>query len=233
MSERFHINSELCIGPVLVTGPEAHHLAKVCRLRRGDAVCLFNGDGREYHGHLVQIRGQEVEVEIERIESPVREHPFTLHLGVALPKGDRGQFLVEKCTELGVTRLTLLQAKRSVVVPRETRLDKLQRYVVEASKQCGRNVLMQVEGPVELRSFLREESLGENKWLAHPGEGISAEIPCASREKVVAVVGPEGGFTDEEVQLAREWGWRVWHLGPRILRVETAALVVATRLGYQ
>src|SRR5213076_1330280 len=109
MAERFHVNSELAgEGLVVVGGPEAHHLSTVCRVRPGDAVCLFNGDGRQYPARVVEVTRRDVTLQVLGVESPSRELAFRLHLAAALPKGDRAQFLVEKLTELGTTRFSIL-----------------------------------------------------------------------------------------------------------------------------
>jgi 16S rRNA (uracil1498-N3)-methyltransferase len=229
MAERFYVNQPLGPGPITLTGPDAHHLAVVCRLRAGDPVCLFNGDGHEYHGRVGESVGRrEVTVEVLRAESPGRELPFRLVLAAPLPKGDRAQFLLEKLTELGVTDFVPLRTARSIVQPREAKLDKLQRHVIEASKQCGRNVLLHVHPLTAWADYCRSEGLPTRKLLAHPGGGSP---PAPLGEDTVAAVGPEGGFTDEEVSQAREAGWQVVGLGPRILRIETAALALAVCLG--
>jgi 16S rRNA (uracil1498-N3)-methyltransferase len=227
MSERFHVNCELAAGLITLRGPEAHHLGTVCRVRRDDPVCLFNGDGHEYPGRVVEVTRKDVTVEIIGVESPQRELPFALRVAAPLPKGDRAQFLVEKLTELGVTRFSVLSTARSVVSPREAKIEKLQRYVIEASKQCGRNVLMTVDAPRTWEDFLLDEALPSLRLLAHPGGTARVE----SGADVVVAVGPEGGLTDDEVERAVAAGWRTVGLGPRILRVETAALALAARLG--
>jgi 16S rRNA (uracil1498-N3)-methyltransferase len=229
MAERFYVNQPLGPGSITLDGPEAHHLAVVCRLRAGDPVCLFNGDGREYHGRVGESVGRRaVTVEVLRVEASGRELPFRLILAAPLPKGDRAQFLLEKLTELGVTDFVPLQTARSVVHPREAKLDKLHRHVIEASKQCGRNVLLHVHPLTPWADYCRSEGLPARKLLAHPGgEAPPAPLP----EDSVAAVGPEGGFTNEEVSQAREAGWQVVGLGPRILRIETAALALAVCLG--
>src|ERR1700722_4580521 len=103
MSARYYTNCPLQPGPVALDGPAAHHLAAVCRLRPGDQVTLFNGDGHEYPARLGHVTRRLVDLEILERLSPVRELPFPVELAVSLPKGDRGQFLIEKLTELGVT----------------------------------------------------------------------------------------------------------------------------------
>jgi 16S rRNA (uracil1498-N3)-methyltransferase len=141
-------------------------------------------------------------------------------------------------TELGVTAFVPLHTTRSVVHPRETKLDKLQRHVIEASKQCGRNVLLEVRPMVDWSDYCLSADLPAHRLLAHPGGEKRCQEPFFRSETVpdtffniVAAVGPEGGFTDEEVALARAAGWRVVDLGPRILRVETAAMALAVMLG--
>lgn len=230
MSERFYTNCPLRVGSVELTGPEAHHLATVCRLRAGDLVCLFNGDGHEYPARIHSVGKRVIMLEVLEQESPSRELPFFLCVAAPLPKRDRAQFLVEKLTELGVTTFVPLSTQRSVIQPREAKLEKLQRHVVEASKQCGRNVLMEVTALAEWAAHCRRDNPGRLRLLGHPGAAspklgdMLVRIPAAG---VSVAVGPEGGFTDEEVQTAMQAGWQPVSLGPRILRIETAALALA------
>jgi 16S rRNA (uracil1498-N3)-methyltransferase len=227
MADRFYVNSQLGPGAILVQDAEAHHLAVVCRVRPDDRVTLFNGDGREYPGRVVEVKRREVLIEIEQVLTPARELPFPLEVAAPLPKGDRAQFLVEKLTELGVTAYHPLQTARSVVHPGEGKREKLHRHVIEASKQCGRNVLMQIEPPVSW-AILCERKQPALRVLAHPGGDSPGEALDASvADGILLAVGPEGGFTDEEVARATGGGWRCVGLGPRILRIETAALVLA------
>jgi len=249
MAERFYVNCPLARGRVEVEGAEAHHLAAVCRVRPGDAVSLFNGDGREYRAKVRAVARRKVVLEVLAVESPSRELGFPLEVAAPLPKGDRRQFLVEKLTELGVTSFVPLRTRRSVVHPGETRLQKMDRWVIEASKQCGRNVLMRVQPLISWDEYCQLENSPGIKLIAHPRNSAERErrrdiekelavpssilyLPPASvgaaKENGVAVaVGPEGGFTEEEIELARAASWQIVHLGPRILRVETAALVLA------
>jgi 16S rRNA (uracil1498-N3)-methyltransferase len=225
MAERFYVNREFIPGPFILDGAEAHHLAAVCRSDRGDRIYLFNGDGREYPAEVTEIRRREVILLVGPGTDSSREVGFRLELAAPLPKGDRAQFLTEKLTELGVTRFVPLQTQRSIVHPREAKLEKLQRHVIEASKQCGRNILMQVEAIMSWREYCRQPDLPDLRILAHPG---TSQTPWLTGKDVVFAVGPEGGFTDEEVEQARTSGWRPVDLGPRILRIETAATVLAT-----
>jgi 16S rRNA (uracil1498-N3)-methyltransferase len=158
-------------------------------------------------------------------DHPQREVGFRLDVASPLPKGDREQFLVEKLTELGVTSFVPLGTQRSVIEPSESKLEKLRRHVIEASKQSGRNALMKVESPVEWDIYCRRAHLPQLRVLGHPGRSHNS---WPASVDVALAVGPEGGFTDAEVEKGREAGWQVVDLGPRILRVETAAIVLAT-----
>jgi 16S rRNA (uracil1498-N3)-methyltransferase len=227
MAERFYTNSPLGPGLVTLQGPEAHHLATVCRLGPGDPVCLFNGDGREYPAEVISASRRDVSLNVLSVESPARELGFRLEVAAPLPKGDRGQFLVEKLTELGVTHFTPLRTRRSIVHPSDAKREKLRRYVIEASKQCGRNVLMEVSAMADWATYAARADLPPTRLIAHPG-GDELRSLATGGDRVGAV-GPEGGFTDEEVEMARSHGWQVVGLGPRILRIETAAIVLAAR----
>jgi 16S rRNA (uracil1498-N3)-methyltransferase len=230
MSQRFYVNCPLGPGIVSIHGPEAHHLAGVCRVRPGQQVFLFNGDGKEYPALVRTVQRGCVELEIQGVEAPDRELRLFLEVAVPLPRGDRAQFLVEKLTELGVSRLVLLRTARSVVAPREGKREKLERWVIEASKQCGRNVLMEIAPLTDWSSYCTAPSLPAIRWFAHPGMEHFADKSGSAGGGAAVAVGPEGGFTDEEVGLAVTAGWQPVSLGPRILRVETAALVLAAVL---
>src|SRR5262249_22986805 len=133
---------------------------------------------------------------------------------------------VEKLTELGATVFVPLWTSRSVVQPREAKLEKLQRHVVEAGKQCGRNVLMQVNPLTGWEKYCRSADLPALRVLAHPGEPPGLSRRFVAGIDVALAVGPEGGLTDEEVNLGLAAGWQLVDLGPRILRIETAALAL-------
>ncbi|MBI3409494.1 MAG: 16S rRNA (uracil(1498)-N(3))-methyltransferase [Planctomycetes bacterium] len=226
MSERFYINCPLAPGPLQLAGPEAHHLATVCRLGAGAEIRLFNGDGQEYPARIATKERRAVILEVLGEEPVNRELPFHLEIAASLPKGDRVQFLVEKLTELGVTTFVPLLCERAVVIPGEGKLERLARHVIEASKQCGRNVLMQVSAPVDWASYCRGGEEGEMRLLAHPGSHeVSQQQIHANR--IRCSIGPEGGFTANEKEIALGFGWQPVALGPRTLRVETAAIAMA------
>jgi 16S rRNA (uracil1498-N3)-methyltransferase len=228
MADRFFTPDSLGAGEYVLTGAEAHHLAAVRRFVPGDRVVLFNGDGNEYTAEILGTGKKSVTLHVLGPEPADRELPFPLVVASALPKGDRADFLVEKLTELGVTRFVPLVTARSVVVPKESVVEKFGRAVIEASKQCGRNRLMTVDPPRRWEAFLATPGLPERRVILHTGRGLVGLGPAAG---VVVAVGPEGGFEPQELEAAVSAGWTPASLGPRVLRAETAAVAAAAVLG--
>ena len=159
-----------------------------------------------------------------------------LILGVGLPKPDRQRWLVEKATELGILRLVPLASERSQIRPSPAALEKLRRAVVEASKQCGRNRLMEIAAPQELYAFFASETERGMRLIAHPGgQRFAPAIRALFRSaapppSIHLAIGPEGGFTAQEIELAHSRAWSTIDLGPRVLRVETAAIALAAAI---
>ena len=226
MADRY-FSTEPIEGPTAtLTGGEAHHLLHVIRAAPGLAVVLFDGRGGEFAAEVMNCGRTEVELSVGPRQDVERELPFELTLAVSLPKGDRQRWLVEKAVELGVSRLVPLRTARSEGGPGEPAA-KLTRYVIEASKQCGRNRLMEIAPTVQWEVLLRET--GKRRLVAHPGGWPSGELQLMATDTVLAV-GPEGGFTDEEIAQAASADWQIVDLGTRILRVETAALALVAVL---
>lgn len=230
MSDRFYTPKPLAPGEFVLDGSEAHHLATVRRMAVGDRVTLFNGDGREYPAEILAVGKKAVSLMILADAAHNRETRFPIVIASALPKGDRADFLLEKLTELGVSRLIPLITERSVVLPRGTKMEKFTRHVIEASKQCGRNTLMIVESPRHWPELLAATDLPATRFILHPGTASSA-MTAVPPEGVCIAVGPEGGFTDAEVEAAIRAQWSRFSLGSRILRIETAALAAAAIMG--
>jgi 16S rRNA (uracil1498-N3)-methyltransferase len=235
MADRFYTPQPLGTGSFVLDGPEAHHLAVVRRFVPGDRVVLFNGDGKDYPALILAADKRSVLLDVHTGVDPVRELPIRVEVAAALPKGDRGDFLVEKLTELGVAKFTPLVTNRTVVLPKDGRVERYQRAVVEASKQCGRAVLMEVGLPAAWAEHVKASGQPAERWVLHPSgtEPFLPTLPTKSgpeRPGIVVAIGPEGGFTDEELATATAAGWRVGSFGPRVLRVETAAIAAAAVL---
>lgn len=228
MPRRFYSAVDVSADSLELTGREAHHLQRVLRMQPGESVWLFDGQGHEVLAEIVSIDRDVVRLQVtERREfTPSTTLPVTIATGV--PKGDRFRWLIEKATELGVHRLIPLITQRSIVDPGQGKLDKLRQTIVESCKQCGRTQLMELTEPLTWRDCLTTEFPGRDVWIAHPhGEPVSSQS-LSSALPSLFLIGPEGGFTDSEVEEAINAGARRMQLGPRILRIETAAVAIAT-----
>ena len=226
MSERYYCDHPIQGDCATLAGSEAHHLLHVMRATLGEQVTLFDGSGVEFRAEITSTSRSGAELAIlDRVDVD-RELPFHLTVAAALPKGDRQKWLVEKLTELGVSRLVPLVTTRSVAEPTFGATTRLQRSVIEACKQCGRNRLMTIAESTPWEKLVGIEGCA-SRWLAHPtGMPLSSQ-PSAFEGGIVIAVGPEGGFSDQEVEFARNSGWHIVSLGTRILRVETAAVALA------
>jgi len=230
MSDRFFSAEPITGEQILLEGPEAHHLLHVMRAAVGQRVTLFDDSGAEFAAEVASCGRADVELRIVDRRAVDRELPFALVIGVSLPKGDRQKWLVEKLTELGVKTLVPLITERGVAQPTPAAIGRLERTVVEACKQCGRNRLTRITGPQAWGQWVTEsapESEPTRRLLAHPGGTPLAELNCSAPMPTQLAIGPEGGFTDDEVAAAIDAGWQSVDLGPRLLRVETAAIALA------
>jgi 16S rRNA (uracil1498-N3)-methyltransferase len=239
MADRYFVPSLADADRAALDGPEAHHLLHVVRGKVGDEVVLFDGSGWEYRASIARTGRSRVELQIVSRSAVDRELPFPVTLAVALPKGDRQRWLVEKLVELGAATLVPLVTQRGVAQPVAGALDRLRRAVVEASKQCGRNRLMTIAEPQSLSELV--EAVGRDAasgtlLLANPhGKPLVqalGERGDRTADRWVCAVGPEGGFTDDELAIARNARWEIVGLGPRTLRVETAALALAVAAAW-
>lgn len=229
MSERFFIEPSITGERATLSGSEVHHLAGVMRAQVGDEITLFDGSGSEFMGRIELLKKDRCELTILARREVSRESAVAITAGVALPKGDRQKWLIEKLTELGVHAVVPLLTRRGVVQPGEQAAARLRRSVIEASKQCGRNRLLEIAGTAEVTQWFAAPAPGGLRLLADPsGEPISA-LPglMQGAAQVQFAIGPEGGFTDEEVAAATTAGWRAVSLGKSILRIETAAIALA------
>jgi len=236
MSYRFFTRSTPNNGKIMLEGEQARHAIQVMRFNLGDKIVLFDGTGTEYEAVIDQVEKKRLWLCVENQRFVPRGTRANITLAVALPKGDRQKVLVEKLVELGVARLIPLKSIRSVAVANEKVIQRLQKQVVEASKQCGRNRLMKIESESTidgLPSLLDPKAL---KLIADPYQGqsildVSAQCLSEMPVEIVAAIGPEGGFDDGENGMSKELGFQPMRLGPSILRVETAAIAVAAILG--
>ena len=228
MTRRYYV-SDLPPNGGLVPLPtaEAQHALRVMRVSVGDSVILFDGQGRESNACVETTGRNECICTAEAMREVDRELPVSLHLAIALPKPDRAREMIERLTEIGVAKVTPLITDRTQRPPSDSLIGKLQRSVIEACKQCERNRLLEINSVVAASEFFRQSHPGRC-LIAHPS-GTAMELSGADVPQELAVaIGPEGGFSEAEVDLALNSGFNAVGLGPRIYRIETAATVVAS-----
>jgi 16S rRNA (uracil1498-N3)-methyltransferase len=208
----------------------AHHAARVLRLREGDAVNLFNGNGAEFAAQISQISKQRVVVTVLNKTVPLRESSLSVTLAQAISAGEKMDFTLQKAVELGISAIQPLSSTRSVVRLKDERAEKKlqhwQNVVIAACEQCGRNVVPTVAAISDLSTWLA----GQGGETSRIGLILSPEAKHSLRElpkpqgPATLLIGPEGGLTGAEIKMAESYGFSAVRLGPRILRTETAAL---------
>lgn len=242
---RFFVPQDVFSGDdVRLEGDLARRLSRVLRLQPGAAILLLDGTGLEYETRLVEVGTRRVTGMVVG-RRPGRPEPRArLVLYQSLVKGERFDWVLEKGTELGVAAFVPLLSARNVVRPapgRSGRPERWQRMVREAAEQCGRSVLPEVLPGRDLDEALSVEAdLRLLPWEEEGGLSLAAALRAArpalegvERPTVAVFIGPEGGFSAEEVELARRAGAQVVTLGRRILRSETAGVVAAALVLYE
>jgi 16S rRNA (uracil1498-N3)-methyltransferase len=204
----------------------ARHLSRVLRLRTGDEVVLFNGDGRDYPGKILAIRGNEVSVGVSEPGDPEPDAPLQVHLGIGISKGERMDFALQKAVELGVSEVTPLFTERSVVRLSGERLAKRESHwqavTLSACEQSGRRRIPQLHGARSLETWLDVEH-PYPLLLDQRGSRVLPDMAPPTRN-LTLLIGPEGGLAQGERERAQQKGFAGVRLGPRILRTETAPL---------
>jgi 16S rRNA (uracil1498-N3)-methyltransferase len=217
---------------VTLTADEARHLREVLRLKPGDEVSVFDGAGKEFRARVAQARREFAELDLDEEIAPARpESPLQLTMAVALLKGEKFDLVVQKTTELGVTQIVPLITRYADIKLRDDgdatkRVARWQRIALEAAKQSGRAVVPEVSLPVAVSSVFSEECL---LFSERGGQ----ELKQMETDKITAIIGSEGGWSDEELDQARAGGAQIITLGGRILRAETAAITAAALLQHR
>ncbi|MGI9860785.1 16S rRNA (uracil(1498)-N(3))-methyltransferase [Moorella naiadis] len=240
MAHHFFLSTVAAPGEmVLLEGENAHHAVRVLRLRRGENITLADSGGRGYRARIASVNGDRVAVEVtEPLASTEPSLRVTLLQG--WPKGDKLDLIIEKCTELGVARISVLTTERAVPRPDPAaaarRRERWQQKALAAARQSGRHRIPEVSGPLGLLEALA--GLAPGSLLLVPWEeerslglrDVLARLPAVT--EVTLLVGPEGGLSPAEIELIRNYGGRPVTLGPRILRTETAGLACLAAVMY-
>ena len=216
---------------------EARHLRDVLRLQSGDEVYVFDGAGREFRCRVANVGRNEVELGIDAEVEPAKsESQLQLKLCVALLKGEKFDLAVQKATELGVSEIVPLITRHADIHLRDStdaakRVSRWQRIALEAAKQSGRAFVPEISTPVAFDSALDVDGLGV-MFSERLGDSLESLKKLSAPSAVTALIGSEGGWSDEEIESARARDFHVITLGGRVLRAETAAIVVTALLQH-
>lgn len=227
---------------VIIEGDDVKHIYKVLRLEEGQEILINDLHGKEYRCKLIDVNKKEVTANIIEEVSISKESPIEISLFQGLPKSAKMDLIVQKNTELGVSHITPIITKRVIVkteLKEYKKLDRWNRIALEACKQCKRSLIPTIEEPLEFDDLLAK--LNEFDLVLVPYEnaenhGIkyvmnNIDIKCV--RSVAIIIGPEGGFEEDEIKLLRENGSYVITLGPRILRTETAGFTAVSLISYE
>ena len=226
---RIYVDAPLATAALIELPAEpGRHLAKVLRARSGDEIVLFAGDGREFAATVESVRGSRVLAAVGEARAVDRESPLAVTLLQCLARADRMDVIVQKATELGVSRIVPVLSKRSVVrltaAQAASKAEHWRGVAIAACEQCGRNRIPAVDAPRSLLHHLAQAPARGTQLVLEPEAATAAGLHGAVAREVAMAVGPEGGFDPEEIDAFRLAGFEFVALGPRVLRTETAAI---------
>lgn len=221
-------------GQLLELSPEAsQHIGVVLRMQVGEHITLFCGDNREFDATLETVKKKQVMVVVGLVKEVSRESRLAIHLAQAISKGERMELVMQKAVELGVSSITPIITERCVVKLDKQRMLKKhhqwQAIVIAACEQSGRNRVPIVHTPISIGRYLEEVHAGL-KFIVHPGGNKTWRDYTLGTSDIALLIGPEGGFSEHEVQYAVKQDFQPLSLGPRILRTETAAITALSVL---
>ncbi len=223
-----------------IDGQELQHLRKVLRLTPGDEITIFDDAGWEHDAVIRSFESGRAIIEIALSRQARTESSLELTLAIGLTKGDKMDFIVEKATELGVCSIVPVASAHAVAkietAKAPARVARWRKIALSAAKQSGRTRVPEVGLPLGLRELIEQTQIDALKllfWEKQPSESLErVHAAQAAPRSVIAVIGPEGGFSDEEAALAAAHGYHTVSLGRRILRAETAAVTAVSLVQY-
>lgn len=226
---------------IYVTGEESHHIIDVMRLGEGNLVTVFDGTGKEYEGKIASIANKRVSIDISKIKVADKKRLLSISLAQAMPKRDKMDLIVQKATELGVEEILPIESLRTVVKSkkdrRQSKIERWQKIAIEASKQCGRTELPKIQNITSFNSLL--DSMAKYDYTIMPCLSVgvitlkSALKGRNKQARVLVIIGPEGGFSEEEINRAREKGATLVTLGNLVLKSDTAAIAAVSILNHE
>jgi len=232
---RFYIEADLAVDMnAELTETVFHHWVKVLRAQVGEKATLFNGRGGEYEVTLIEVTKKSARVSVDSFNPDDRTPAFSTLLGQVMSKGDRMDYVIQKATELGVSKIQLLTSERCEMRLKydrdQKKIDHWQGIAIAACEQCGMNKVPEVLAPVSLQDWLETE-LPTTKLVLAPNKDQVNVLENATQD-IALLIGPEGGLSEAEIQLSNQAGFINWCIGNRVLRTETAPIVALSILNY-
>ncbi len=216
----------------VLEGDEARHCSQVLRMRTGEELALVDGQGGYFKGILSEIGKRDCKVEIRETRLEYGKRSYRVHLAVAPTKNmARWEWMLEKATEMGVDQLTPLLTKRSERI--HVRVERLEKIAVSAMKQSEQAYLPMVSEPMDFKDLVTRAAYPQ-RFIPHCLEGVKSPLSqnCEPDKDVLVLIGPEGDFTPEELELALSLGFLPADLGPTRLRTETAGIVALAAVHF-
>ena len=228
--KRYYINQNLIINSVVVLdGEEFHHLKNVMRSKIGDKIALFNGTNITAVGEIISIDKNHANIKILEIEENKSEPTINVTLFQAVCKGDKLSLITQKITELGATNICVFYSQFTDIKDKTSKLDKLERVSVSASKQCGRSSIIKPVGVISFEEMIEQAKKLDKVYAAYEnqeGNTLLGSLQSNTNHKNIGlIIGAEGGFSEEEIKILEHNNIEIVSLGKRILRTETASIV--------
>ncbi len=227
---RVFTNQPLTTGEeVTLDAMSSRHLATVLRLKSGDSISLFNGQGGEFFATVCECGSKRVTASVTHFTDIERESPLRIHLGIGMSRGDRMDWVIQKATEVGVTEITPLYTERTEVKLKGDRADKKlchwQQVCISACEQAYRNRVPVIHPPITANQWLSSVEAEKKLVLHHRSQHSISELGEQQAASAALLIGPEGGLSAEEIKRAEEHNFMPLTIGPRVLRTETAPIV--------
>lgn len=241
MSKFFVNKKDINENFINITGEDVKHIQKVLRMQPGEPLTICDGNGSDYDVVIERFESDHIVTSIKAITAALTEPPIEVVLYQGIPKGDKMEFIIQKCVELGITKIVPVITDRTVVKFENQKealkkADRWRKIAAEAAKQCNRGILPDVSEPLQFKKAIETVKTFDARFIPYECEkenSLKKHLMTFSGKKIAIFIGPEGGFTEEEIEFSKSNNIIPVTLGPRILRTETAGIAVLAIIMYE
>lgn len=217
-----------------ITGSDAHYIKNVLRLKAGDQLELLDGSGKVYLVKISTLNKEQINCETISTSIPQTETKTKITIAQAIPKAKKMDLIIQKCTELGVAKIIPTLTERCIA--KGEKIKRWQKIAKEGAEQCGRTTIPEISPVIKFEEVIKlkdQYDLSLLPWELEENTSLKKVLSSNKPKEILILIGPEGGFSQEEVKLAKSAGFTTITLGPRILRTETAGLVILAMINYE